>query len=208
MAGLIQPRPHDLLRLAQPLDAVPEGAPPWVAAAMRVAPWTVVRRAAASEGRVAVGVRGTARAERFAMEIPETAVTEVLSPESLALRAATMRPVLPPARALRAAAALLDDAGLSWGPTGSVGFELASGMRTVTANSDLDLLLRPARLPARATLMLLHVALRRLPARVDCQLETDDGAIALGELLSGVPEVLVRTPTGPRIIPAPWPDAA
>ena len=208
MAGLIQPRPHDLLRLAQPLDAVPEDAPAWVATALRAAPWVVVRRAAASEGQVAVGVRGTARAERFAMQIPETAVTEVLSPEALAMRAATMRPALPVARALRAAAALLGEAGLPWGPTGSVGFELASGLRTVTASSDLDLLLRPTRLPARATLKRLHVALRRLPARVDCQIETDDGAIALDELLSGAPEVLVRTPTGPRLISAPWSDAA
>jgi phosphoribosyl-dephospho-CoA transferase len=107
MAGLIQPRPQDLLRLAQPLDAVPEDAPAWVATALRAAPWAVVRRAAASEGQVAVGARGTARAQRFAMQIPETAVTEVLSPEALALRAATMRPALPVARALRAAAALL-----------------------------------------------------------------------------------------------------
>jgi hypothetical protein len=115
---------------------------------------------------------------------------------------------LPVARALRAAAALLGEAGLPWGPTGSVGFELASGVRTVTPSSDLDLLVRPTRLQARATLERLHVALQRLPAGVDCQIETDDGAIALGELLSGASELLVRTPTGPRLISAPWPDAA
>ena len=57
MAGLIQPRPHDLLRLSQPLDAVPEDAPAWVATALRAAPWVVVRRAAASESQVAVGAR-------------------------------------------------------------------------------------------------------------------------------------------------------
>ena len=113
-----------------------------------------------------------------------------------------------PARCGRAAAALLGEAGLPWGPTGSVGFELASGLRTVTARSDLDLLLRPTRLPVRATLMRLHVALRGLPAREDCQIETDDGALALDELLSGASELLVRTPTGPRLISAPWPDAA
>ena len=78
----------------------------------------------------------------------------------------------------------------------------------MTASSDLDLLVRPTRLPARATLKRLHVALRRLPARVDCQIEIDDGAIALGELLSGAREVLVRTPTGPRLISAPWSDEA
>ena len=143
------------------------------------------------------------------MQIPDATVTEVLSPEALAVRTpAHMKPVLPAARALRAAAPLLDEAGLPWGPTGSVGFELASGLRTVSPTSDLDLLLRSTRLPARATLMRLHVELRRLPARVDCQVETDDGAIALGELLSGAPDVLVRTPTGPRLTPAPWPASA
>lgn len=208
MVGLIELRPHDLVRLARPLKAVPRDAPEWVATALRAAPWVVVRRVVTSPGRVAVGVRGTARAQRFAMHIPDATVTEVLSPEALAVRAADMKPVLPAARALRAAAPLLDEAGLPWGPTGSVGFELASGLRTVSPTSDLDLLLRSTRLPARTTLMRLHVALRRLPARVDCQVETDDGAIALGELLSGAPDVLVRTPTGPRLIPAPWPAAA
>lgn len=208
MVGLIELRPHDLVRLARPLNAVPRDAPEWVATALRGAPWVVVRRAVTSPGRVAVGVRGTARAQRFAMQIPDATVTEVLSPEALAVRAAHMKPVLPAARALRAAAPLLDEAGLPWGPTGSVGFELASGLRTVSPTSDLDLLLRSTRLPARTTLMRLHVALRRLPARVDCQVETDDGAIALGELLSGAPDVLVRTPTGPRLTPAPWPASA
>jgi phosphoribosyl-dephospho-CoA transferase MdcG len=43
---------------------------------------------------------------------------------------------------------------------------------------------------------------------VDCQIEIDGGALALDELLSGASNVLVRTPTGPRLIAAPWPDAA
>ena len=78
----------------------------------------------------------------------------------------------------------------------------------MTPSSDLDLLVRPTRRQARATLKRLHVALQRLPARVDCQIEIDDGAIALGELLLGAREVLVRTPTGPRLISAPWSNEA
>ena len=78
----------------------------------------------------------------------------------------------------------------------------------MTPSSDLDLMARATRLQARATLKRLHVALQRLPARVDCQIEIDDGAIALGELLLGAREVLVRTPTGPRLISAPWLDEA
>jgi len=208
MAGLTPVRPHDLLRLSQPLELIPRGAPHWVAAALRAARWVVVRRATALPGRVAVGVRGKARGQRFAMEIPDTTVTELLTPEDLAVRVAYLKPALPAIRALRAASVLLDEAALPWGPTGSVGFELATGMRTVTASSDLDLVLRPDQLPTRPRLIRLHVALRQLPAHVDCQIETPDGALVLGELVSCASEVLLRTPTGPRLIRAPWPEAA
>lgn len=71
---LIEARPHDLVRLSRPVEVVPENAPLWVANALRAAPWVVVLRAAGSQGRVAVGVRGTARSHRFAMRIDETAV--------------------------------------------------------------------------------------------------------------------------------------
>ena len=208
MVGLTPPRAHDLLRLSNPLDVVPADAPGWVAPALRAAPWVVVRRARASAGRVPVGVRGKARAQRFAMEVPETTVTELLAPEDLTARVGSLKRDLPAARALHAVSALLDETALSWGPTGSVGFELASGLPTINASSDLDVLLRPAQPPTRAWLRFLYAALARLAARVDCQIETDAGAVALGELLSGTREVLLRTPTGPRLIPAPWPAAA
>jgi phosphoribosyl-dephospho-CoA transferase len=205
---LIEARPHDLVRLSNSLEVVPKNAPLWVANALRAAPWVVVLRAASSQGRAAVGVRGTARSHRFAMGIYETAVKEVLTPEDLTMRIAELKQALPATRALRAVSALLAKAGVPWGPTGSVAFELASGVPVVTLGSDLDVLIRPVGLPARAWMMRLHVALQRLPARVDCQIETDDGALALCELVSGAREVLLRTPTGPRLIPAPWPNAA
>ena len=208
MVELTQLRPHDLLRLAQPLDVVPRSAPFWVSASLGAVPWVVVRRSYASVGRIAVGVRGAGRTQRFAMEIPDTAVMKVLAPEALVARGSALKEDVPAARALKGAAVLLNGAGLPWGPTGSVGFELASGAPTVTASSDLDLLLRPDGLPARAALCRLYCALQRLPARVDCQIETDSGALALGELASGAREVLLRTPTGPRLIPTPCSRAA
>jgi phosphoribosyl-dephospho-CoA transferase len=204
MVGLTPPRPHDLLRLSSPLDVVPRAAPAWVAAALRAAPWVVVRRATAASGRVPVGVRGNARANRFAMEIPGTAVTELLAPEDLTVRAKSPERALPATLALQAASALLNESALPWGPTGSVGFELASGTPTANADSDLDLLIRPIRLPTRATLRYLHAAFQRLPARVDCQIETHAGALALGEFVSGARELLLRTADGPRLIPTPW----
>src|ERR1700724_3908365 len=91
MVELTQLRPHDLLRLAQPLDVVPRSAPFWVSAALSAAPWVVVRRSYAPVGRIAVGVRGAGRAQRFAMEIPDTAVMKVLAPEALVAPAPALR---------------------------------------------------------------------------------------------------------------------
>src|ERR1700674_6136224 len=86
MVELTQLPPHALLRLAQPLDVVPRSAPFWVSAALGAVPWVVVRSSYASVGRIAVGVRGAGRTQRFAMEIPDTAVMKVLAPEALVAR--------------------------------------------------------------------------------------------------------------------------
>jgi phosphoribosyl-dephospho-CoA transferase len=175
------PRPHDLLRLGRPVR--PAGAPAWVAAALADAPWVVVRRATAAPGTIPVGVRGPTRADRFAFDLDPTAVAGVVRPEDLADR-------LPaPAAALQ---------GWVWGPTGSVGYELATGRPTVTPDSDLDLILRVDTMPPREYLSRLH---RDLPDRADCLVETPDGALALAELASGAARALLRTAHGPRLVP-------
>lgn len=95
----------------------------------------------------------------------------------------------------------LDRSGLVWGPTGSVGFELATGTATVTSSSDLDLVLR-AWQPRAVWDQLVAVAslLTAAPTRVDCQVETRWGAVALAELVGGSTDVLLRTPQGPRLV--------
>ncbi|NEB03492.1 malonate decarboxylase holo-ACP synthase [Streptomyces sp. SID13726] len=199
-------RPHDLVRLHDPRTlrrAYPE-TPLWVWRALDTAPWVVVRRATAPAGAVPVGVRGAGRGRRFAMDVSVTAVRERVRPEDLPVRSPALPAGLPVARALELTRRDLDGAGVIWGPTGSTGFQLASGHPVVTETSDLDLLLRvtnPAELPDPWA---LHTALSGLPARVDCQIETPEGAYALGELASGVPEVLLRHRDGPRLVPNPW----
>ena len=198
---MLSPRPHDLLRLSG--RRVPPDAPRWASAALGVTPWVVVRRAAAPTGRIAVGVRGTTRSERYATTVNPNDVCEVIEPENLAN-------VLPrPGRDLAALCTLdavrpiLDDTGLPWGPTGSVGFELATGTPTATTKSDLDLIVRvPRGLPGvRELLAALHREFRSLAVRVDCQVETHSGAIALAELIGGQSDVMLRTGAGPRLVP-------
>jgi phosphoribosyl-dephospho-CoA transferase len=89
---------------------------------------------------------------------------------------------------------------MHWGPTGSAGFELASGLATLSAASDLDVVLR-CRAPApRVLLQRVGNRLRGLPTPVDAQLDLGSGAVALDELLSGTKHVLLRTPSGPTIV--------
>ena len=53
---------------------------------------------------------------------------------------------------------------------------------------------------ALARLTTLFDRLVHLGARVDCQVDTRVGAIALAELVSESSDVLVRTPSGPRLL--------
>lgn len=197
------PRPHDLLRLsAAAAGALPIDAPPWTRGVLRTAPWVVVRRASAPDGFVAAGIRGADRAHRYAWLVSSDDIQTTLTPEDLAdVRALVGRDV-PAILALPKAREPLGEAGFPWGPTGSVGFELATGIPTATSDSDLDLLVRVGQLDAAtlARLTTLFERLAHLGVRVDCQVDTPVGAIALAELVSESSEVLVRTPSGPRLV--------
>jgi phosphoribosyl-dephospho-CoA transferase len=83
---------------------------------------------------------------------------------------------------------------------GSVGFELATGTAVTRSTSDLDLLVRTDALLACAWASDLVDQLSLLPARVDCQVETKIGAVALLELAANPPTLVLRTRTGPRLV--------
>ncbi|MFP6560884.1 malonate decarboxylase holo-ACP synthase [Paraburkholderia sp. B3] len=201
-------RAHDLLRVLRIPRAHDE--PEWVHTALERAPWAVVRRAEAPAGFVAAGVRGAARDQRFGTWLHHQDIEAVCSPEDLLQREPQAgRSTLPAFVAL----ALLRERvsplhSLAWGPTGSTGFELASGLPTLSSSSDLDLLIR---LPERSEAALLRTladvlahASARAGTRVDAQVETPLGGVALTELAAGKPRVLVRASDGPRFVADPW----
>ena len=98
----------------------------------------------------------------------------------------------------------MDTFGLAWGPTGSMGFELASRTPSVTTASDLDLVLRAlAELP-RETARSLVAACATMPIPIDAQVETPTGSVALAEYASGAARVLLRTSDGARLVANPW----
>ena len=201
---------HDLLRLSALPSA--QDRPAWLAAAFADAPFAVARRAVAPQGFVAVGFRGPSRSDRYGALVARDSVVSVTPPEALIHRCPSPgRAVLKAFAALRRIVEQRGLESLVWGPTGSVGFELATAHPAVTETSDLDVLIR-APLPlirAHAHALrgrLAHVE-RELGLRIDAQLETPAGGIALNEWIEGKPRVLARSASGPSLVDDPWANA-
>lgn len=197
--------PHDLLELAPPAAIVTGAAlPAWALASLARAPFVVVRRAARRGGLVPVGVRGATRRERLAGWLPEARAVRRVRPEDLAARRGWLGRDAPQLAALARVEGILAAHALCWGPVGGVGFELATGTGCLTAESDVDLVVRAEAPLGRELARSLHAALAALPVRVDVQLETPAGAVALAEYAAGGPRVVLRTLEGPRWAASPW----
>ncbi|MDR9425530.1 MAG: malonate decarboxylase holo-ACP synthase [Marinobacter sp.] len=206
--GETEPAPHDLLWIDRAL-LVPIGkketVPDWV---IKGSGPVVVRRDQPSPGWVAVGVRGERRANRFPAFAPLTGIRWCVTPFDLAEQCAWMkagdRKGYPALRALERVASHLESLNLSWGITGSVGYELASGERQISMQSDLDLIIaRPEQLDKSKARSLVSF-LERQQCRVDVQLETGWGAVALAEWANASGKVLLKTNSGPQLVENPW----
>ena len=202
---------HDLIRLREPIALTADApAPSWVEPVLRRTPWVVVRRGHVRDGMMPVGVRGLTRSQRFAAFVAVAEIAERLSPEDLTVSRYVIeqkrKDAVPALAALDRVAAILARRGYRWGPGGSVGFEIATGVATATASSDLDLILRQDRRlePNEATDLLAALAKAAAPARIDVMLETPMGGVSLADLAAMPAQVLVRTPYGPRLSVDPW----
>ncbi len=201
MVSLSWPLPHDLLWGMTPAQ-LPAQAPLWAVESLRAGHPVVVRRAEGAPGQVAVGLRGAAREQRWAAFMAVGTVVRRVSPEALC-HVDSPRD-LPAMRALRQLRPLLDDGGWAWGVSGSAGFELASGFAAMHAGSDLDLILRtPQRLPRQQARQLLAL-LERAACRIDLQLQTPSGAVALREWAGASARVLLKSAQRAYLVSDPW----
>jgi phosphoribosyl-dephospho-CoA transferase len=205
------PTVHSLLRLDS-ADALEweSGPPQWVSETLPRAPFVVMRRPLPRAEAFPVGIRGAARSQRAAAWIPVGAVQECITPQMLAAQHVWRQrrdfAIMPAVAVLEEAAAILDGHGMAgrWGPGGSVGFELASGVPSTTPTSDLDIVLDAAASMARADAAGLHTELSALTVKIDVLLETPNGAVALAEYAKSVDAILLRSPQGPRLTRDPW----
>jgi phosphoribosyl-dephospho-CoA transferase len=198
-------RPHDLLRIA---SSTWDDAPAWVEAALTRAPFAVVRRAAFQNGQIPIGVRGASRGERFGTWLDKQHVLATLRPEDLL--AIEPRRELPIFALLRQIIPVCEATTLTWGPAGSAGFELASGMPTATETSDLDLVIRMPSPMRETDAAILFDTLTRAAVtqhiRIDIQAETPNGAFSLAEYARPHRHIMLRHVDGPRLVANPWHD--
>jgi len=196
-------RPHDLLRVLTArayFDFVDDAEVAFKY--IRRDALVVVRRAADLNASIAVGIRGDTRSERYAATMSCEAILEVISPVGL-LHVATSHKCA----AFDSLATLKErwpNLSNTWGPTGSVAFELASGRPTVNDKSDLDILMNIDLPITKDEASRLLQDTRDLPCKVDVQVETAVGGFALEEYASGTGKVLMRTCAGVKLTRDPW----
>lgn len=195
------PLAHDLLWGMTPAQ-LPVDAPQWAVESLSVGQPVVVRRALSADGFVAVGVRGVLREQRLAAFMPVDSIACRVSPEALCH--VDCERDLPVVQALKQLRPMLDDCGWVWGVSGSVGFELASGFAAMHEASDLDLILRTPQLITRNQARQLVAVFDQAVCRVDMQLQTPFGAVALREWASGSARVLLKNAHQACLVADPW----
>jgi phosphoribosyl-dephospho-CoA transferase len=201
-------RVHDLLQLdSDSLRPACMEAPSWVRQTLAACPWVVVRREEAPAGQVAVGVRGSLRSERWGCFISKAYVNKVVPPMELlaAAGSSSLSPRTPPFLALQQLIERWSGLALPWGPTGSVGFELATGYLITSGRSDLDIAIRAdARLCGEEARSLLEGA-AGLAAKVDVRVETPECGFSLEEYATTPSaRILLRYSDGVQFGEDPW----
>ena len=196
----MQLQAHDLL-WGMTLDLLDADAPAWVKTVIAQGQPVVVRRAITDAKQVAIGIRGAARHERYAAHMPIAAITQQLKPEQLSDVLERFPQLMD---GLQKIQELLNQAHWTWGYTGSVGFELATGINSVSANSDIDLLIRTAEFLSKNDAQQLLHSLEHSGLKLDVQLQTPNGGVALKEWASTTGKVLLKRNHGAILVNNPW----
>jgi phosphoribosyl-dephospho-CoA transferase len=169
-------------------------------------PWVVVRRGRISDGSILVGVRGSQRHERCAGFTRLSEVVETRRPDQLRLLfAENSRRKLQAFRTLSYLESHLAGLDMSWGPGGSLGYELASGIPAVRADSDLDFILFAPRKLEITEAQDLWRMISSAPGKVDALVETPFCGFSLEEFVTTSPrKILLRTSDGRILGSNPW----
>lgn len=205
-------RPHYLLKIdaAEVIFTVGRDdhcVPSWVFRDLRETSLVVVRRGVVTRDRIPIGIRGPERAQRCAASYPPDAVRQIITPTDLLNRFNKTEDlyVSPACNSLRSLAIEWHWLTHSWGPGGSVGFELATRKRTTTPRSDLDIVVYADKQLSRTDAKRLLISARGLQATVDIRVETPVCGFSLAEYVEpSAKSMLLRTCAGPILSDNAW----
>lgn len=207
---IASPRVHDLLQLdSDSLLSTYTGAPSWMRQTLTAYPWAVVRRAEAPAAQIAVGVRGTLRSERWGCFILRDMIRQLLNPCQLLAfaQSSALSSRTPAFTTLQQLIERWRGLTLPWGPTGSVGFELATGWPVTTTSSDLDVAIRANVRISLEQARSLYECATGLETKVDIRVETPVCGFSLEEFAGCSPAaILLRVPRGIVFAKDPWAD--
>jgi phosphoribosyl-dephospho-CoA transferase len=202
------PQVHDLLRIDPDcVTACSVAQPSWVRASLLACPWVVLRRTQAPVCQLAVGIRGATRSERWGGFFAKGLISEIVRPSELLVlaRSSTHIRRLPAFGALQQVIESWGELTLAWGPTGSVGFELATGRSVSTETSDLDIAIWAPQRIVVAQARFLWDRVTGLQTKVDVRVETTECGFSLQEYVrTSSGRILLRYPDGLRFGDDPW----
>ena len=195
---------HDLIRVNNMEDLLTDlPLPEWAGHSLKRAPYVVVRRAAHPSGYIGVGIRGAQRSQRFSAWLRPEVIDYVIKPKELNSPGIWDKDyrdtIFHPVYSLQQVGPILTGKGFDWGPTGSTGYELATGIPTVNEYSDLDIVLNVTLPFSPATAVLLMNELEQASVtNLDVQLNTVLGGVSLRDYAKAS-KVLVKTAIGPLL---------
>ncbi|MEC2072171.1 malonate decarboxylase holo-ACP synthase [Alkalihalophilus marmarensis] len=194
-------RVHDLVKLKDVEGfLLKETFPDWVYSVLRDTPFVVVRRAPQMDEVIPVGIRGNHRSQRCASTINIDDIKVLSSPESIKVKEVKTK-IESINKGLIQIQNIMDGfPDLTWGPTGSVGFELVTEHPATHRKSDIDLIIRTSGILEQRVAQSIVEQLKLLSVNVDALLETDQGAFALAEYATNCEKLILRSSVGPKLV--------
>lgn len=201
-------QPHDLIKVSDLSLLEWKEDNEWVIASLRHAPFVVVRRAEQTSDFIPVGIRGEQRNQRQAAILHRNGIEVIITPYMLAEQNSwnsldAQRRELPVLKSIDKVAEIMGD--WQWGPTGSTGFEIATGYPALKDTSDLDIVVHAPHPISRNEAVEVLEKLDSLPIRADIQIETNNGAFLLREWINKrTDSMILRTQKGAELVYNPW----
>lgn len=196
---------HDFIFFKESKDLEYEGIlPTWVKQKVARYPVAVVRRDVITD-KIAIGIRGDTKAQKFAAYITPDKITKYLSSVDVLKLVKNHNSNVDLWKAISEIRSYLDKKNLNWGLSGSAAYELVTGIPTVTKNSDIDLIAFKQEKLSQVEAKSLLAYLNSFGLHADVQIMRGSAGFSLEEYAkSKNNEVLIKSNKGPYLSRTPW----